>query len=82
MELSPNHISDLMKRFPSFELSYETISHKKVSPSYNICLAIPQGKKSYAWFSFNGEDDVCFLFDLNREKKISKGFQTTIKFDR
>lgn len=82
MELSPNHISDLMKRFPSFELSYETISHKKVSPSYNICVAIPQGKKSYAWFSFSCEDDVCFLFDLNREKKISKGFQTTIKFDR
>ena len=45
MELSQTQISHLMKRFPEFELSYETISYKKVSPCYDICLAIPIGKK-------------------------------------
>ena len=80
MELTPNQFTDLMQRFPNFELSYETVSHKKVSISYNICLAIPQGKKYYAWFTFQGEKDCCFLFELNREKKITKGFQIEIEF--
>jgi rhamnose transport system ATP-binding protein len=30
----------VLSRFPQFELSYETISHKKVSLNYNITLAI------------------------------------------
>jgi hypothetical protein len=80
MELSPNYIHDLMKRFPNFELSYETISHKKVSPSYNICLAIPQGKKCYIWFTFHGDKDVCILLDMNREKKITKATIIDVKF--
>jgi hypothetical protein len=80
MELPQQHIHDLMKRFPNFELSYETISHKKVSPSYNICLAIPQGKKCYVWFTFHGNKDVCILLDLNREKKITKATIIDIEF--
>ena len=46
-ELSQQQIFSIQKRLPSFELSYETISHKKVSPEYNVCLAIPQSKKFY-----------------------------------
>jgi len=80
MELTPAQLNDLMKRFPDFELSYETVSHKKVSPSYNICLAIPQGKKCYAWFTFFGEKDCCILLDLNREKKICKATFIDIHF--
>ena len=80
MELSPQHIHDLMRRFPSFELSYETISHKKVSPSYNICLAIPQGKKCYVWFTFHGDKDVCILLDMNREKKITRATIINMEF--
>ena len=72
MELSQNQTSQLMKRFPDFELSYETISHKKVSPAYNICLAIPTGKKCFAWYTFHQDQDVCYIIDLNREKKITK----------
>ena len=79
MELTPSELNDLMKRFPNFELSYETVSHKKVSSLYNICLAIPQGKKCFVWFTFIGEKDCCILLDLNREKKISKG--TIIELD-
>jgi hypothetical protein len=77
--LSHVQFEHIMKRFPSFELSYETVSHKKVSPSYNSCFAIPQGKKCYAWFTFLGEQDVCFIFDLNRDKKIVKAHQCTVQ---
>jgi len=62
----------IMHRFPKFELSYETIPHKKVSPNYNIALAIPYGRKFYAWFTFIGTQNVCILMELNREKRIAK----------
>ena len=62
-----------MRRFPEFELSYETISHNKVSDLYDVCLAIPTGKKCCAWFTFHQDKNVCYLFELNREKKITKG---------
>jgi hypothetical protein len=42
----------LLERFPQIELSYETTPHKKVPPSYNICLGIPIGKKCFVWFSY------------------------------
>jgi hypothetical protein len=81
MELSHSQISQLMRRFPEFELSYETISHNKVSTCYDICLAIPTGKKYYAWFTFHNKENVCYLFELNREKKISKARIVPVIFD-
>jgi hypothetical protein len=81
MELSQNQTSQLMKRFPEFELSYETISHKKVSPKYDICMAIPTGRKCFAWFTFHNNNDVCYLLDLNREKKITKSTVIQTNFD-
>lgn len=66
----------LMKRFPNFELSYETIAHKKVFTSYDIAIAIPNGKKFFAWFSFYKDTDVCYLMELNKDKKI---IRTTIE---
>jgi hypothetical protein len=68
--LTMNQLTALMGRFPSFELSYETISHKKVSAEYHITLAIPFGKKAFLWFSFYRERNVCFLMELNRDKKV------------
>ena len=79
-ELSSTQIHHLMKRFPKIELSYETIPHKKVSSSYNVCLAIPTGKKCYGWFTFYGNKNVCFLADLNREKKITQVQITNAQF--
>ena len=61
----------LLQRFPSIELSYETIPHTKVSPDYNICLGIPTGIKGYAWITFYGKDDVSFLMETNKEKNIT-----------
>lgn len=73
-------ISPMMTRFPNFELSYETISHKKVSPLYDLCIAIPVGKKVFIWFSFLHDADVCVLFYLNKEKKIINHELLNIKF--
>lgn len=69
-ELSQQQIFSIQKRLPSFELSYETISHKKVFNSYPVSLAIPSGKKYFVWFSFYQDKDVCYMMEINREKKI------------
>jgi len=67
--LNQPHVCDVMKRFPFFEHSYETGLHKNIHDGYDICLAIPQSKKYYAWFSFFENRNVCFIIDLTREKK-------------
>ena len=74
-ELNDFQCQTLMKRFPPFELSYETISHKKVFPcDYDILLAIPNAKKCCAWFTYDltGEEDVCYLLHYNKNKAIIK----------
>jgi len=62
----------LLQRFPKVELSYETIPHTKVSPDYNLCMGIPVGTKGYAWMTFHGTEDVCFLLETNKEKNITR----------
>ena len=81
MELSYSQFSHLIRRFPDFELSYETISHNKVSNKYDICLAVPIGKKCYAWFTYDGNNNVCYLLDINRDKKISRAKKIPVMFD-
>jgi len=80
--LSQDETYQVTQRFPSFELSYETIPHKKVSSAYNICLAIPQGKKGYLWFTYYGDEDVCFFMELNRDKKIARMRIIDFEYDR
>jgi hypothetical protein len=70
--LSQNQIADIMRRFPPFELSYETISHKKVPEHYDLCIAIPQGKKAFLWYTFFRDQNVCFLMTLGRDKKVAQ----------
>ena len=72
MELNSTQMYHLIERFPEFDNSYETISQKGYSAEYNIALAIPIGKKNYAWFTFYRDSDVCYIFDLNKDKKIVK----------
>jgi hypothetical protein len=62
-----------LKRFPEVELCYETVPHSKVSNDYQYGVAIPVGKKYYAWFTFHQNKDVCYIFEMNREKKIARG---------
>lgn len=79
--LSQFEVERLVERFPDFELSYETISHKKVPPNYNLAYAIPNGNKYYAWFSFYEDKDVLYLFNLNKDKKITKISIVPCKFN-
>jgi len=65
-------MTDVLKHFPSFELSYEMISHKKVDPEYSTCFAIPYGKKAFLWMTFIQDTDVCLLLELGRERKVSR----------
>ena len=62
--------NDLLQRLPTFELSYETVSHKKVSDQYDITLAIPYGRKVFLWFKYYQDKNVWFLLELNNYKKI------------
>lgn len=82
-EIHPNKAQSLFQRMPHFELSYEAIAHKKVLTSYDLALSIPNGKKFVAWFTFDDtipSKDVCYLIELNRDKKMNKIFQTCIPF--
>ena len=62
----------VLSRFPSFELSYETISHNKVPSNYNVCIAIPAGRKHMLWFTYDPQSntDVCYLLEIGKNKKI------------
>lgn len=70
MSLNYHEQQTVLSRFPKFELSYEKISHKKVSDSYTLAIAIPRGKKYFVWFSFHLERNVCFMLETNKDKKI------------
>jgi len=64
--------TNLLKRFPSFELSYETVSHKKVSSSDSIALAISLGRKYFIWYTYRDgtAEDICYLVGLDKDKQI------------
>jgi len=58
------------KTFPPVKRSYETFIHKKVSQPMDIILAIPQGKRCFAWFTVNEKGEKsCSLMILSRYKK-------------
>ena len=59
----------VLQDFPKFELCYEMITHKKVLGSSAI-LAIPEGKKCFAWFTSYKNDNICFLLEININKNI------------
>jgi len=75
-----SNLKNILARFPQFELSYETISHKKVSEPYDIALAIPMGKKYYVWFSFDGKRNVCYLMEITRDKRVGNITEISMKY--
>jgi len=72
--------ADLLKRFPNFELSYETVSHKKVSNApmshlrnstiNAVAIAVPLGRKYFIWHTYAGSEDVCYLLGLDKNKRV------------
>jgi len=59
----------LLKGFPNAELSYETIVHNKVQTA-DFVLAIPDGKKFFAWFTVYKRQNVCVLMEIGYNKQI------------
>jgi hypothetical protein len=70
MDLSQQQLHAVLDRFPIFELSYETLTHKKVPSNYDICLAVPSGRKYFLWCTFYKNSNVCYLMELNKEKRV------------
>lgn len=70
--ISGYNLSELISRFPDFEPSYETISHKNVPNTYNIAFAIPTGKKVYLWYTFYNGSNAVFLIDMNKSGRVLK----------
>jgi hypothetical protein len=60
----------IISNFPNIKLSYENVIHKKVYKS-DIILAIPEGIKCFAWFTYYLNEPVCFLLELFEKKQIS-----------
>lgn len=66
--LKEHEKNEILKDFPNIELSYEVISHNKVYDAEFI-LAIPEGKKYFAWFTSFKMQNVCVLLEINGENK-------------
>jgi hypothetical protein len=60
----------LLQELPQLKLSYENITHNKVYNS-DIILAIPEGRKSFAWFTTYNDKNVCLIMELAENKQIS-----------
>tara|TARA_B110000285_G_scaffold118860_1_gene134621 strand:- start:3414 stop:4337 length:924 start_codon:yes stop_codon:yes gene_type:complete len=60
---------NILKQFPKIELSYDKINHNKVSTDY--CMAIPQGRKWFAWFTCFKNKFVCILLEQGFHNKTT-----------
>jgi hypothetical protein len=66
---SNNNNKSLLRNFPTFELCYEIITHKKVLDA-NVAIAVPQGTKCFAWFKKNQDNNTVLLIHLDHNKHI------------
>jgi len=60
---------NIINEFPNIKLSYENIAYKKVYNS-DVILAIPQGKKCFAWFTIHNNNNVCLIMETTNNKQI------------
>jgi len=71
--------TSILAEFPKIKLSYETFMHKKVFDA-NVVLAIPVGKKCFAWFTTKNDKNVCYILEIGAEKQIEKYHLVTCCF--
>jgi len=67
--LSHSDKEEMLREFPNIKLSYENIIYKKVS-NQDYVVAIPDGKKCFAWFTFIHDKPNCLLMELTDRKQI------------
>ena len=68
--LSNKDKETVLNDFPNIKLSYENITHNKVYKS-DIIMAIPEGRKSFAWFTTHNDKNVCLIMELGENKQIT-----------
>ena len=68
--LSNKDKETVLNDFPNIKLSYENITHNKVYKS-DIIIAIPEGRKSFAWFTTYNDKNVCLIMELGENKQIT-----------
>jgi hypothetical protein len=59
----------LLDRFPKIVPSYERILNKKESDA-SLFSIIPKGLKSYLWFTYIEDKNICCLLPLDNKKRI------------
>ena len=64
-------VKDICDSFPNVELSYETLIHKKVYDA-DFCLLIPEGVKTFIWFTTIRDQNVCLSMTIGEKKQIQK----------
>ena len=67
MKLTSNDMRDILSNFPSIELSYAKVIHKKVYSDYYTI--IPKGKKYFAWFTYYKGNECCIFLEIDSKKK-------------
>ena len=68
MKLTQHDKKKIMSYLPDFELSYEKLIHNKVH-TYELCVAIPYGKKFLAWFTTYNNEFVCIFLEIDKVSK-------------
>ena len=66
--LSEQEKEQILSELPNIKLSYENIIHKKVYS--NFVLAIPEGKKCFAWFTNSKHGNICYILELKENKQV------------
>jgi hypothetical protein len=75
-KLSFEEKQNLLGEFPNIKLCYDNIIHNKVENltknivDYDLCSAIPCGKKCFAWFTQLNGKNVCLILELIDKKNI------------
>jgi hypothetical protein len=77
---SDNEVASILSEFPKFELSYETMSHKKVF-NHDVILAIPEGKKCLMWFTTYKNENVCFIMETGENNSICDVYMGLVGFN-
>jgi hypothetical protein len=70
MIIQESEKAEILGCFPNIELSYETIVHKKVY-DFDYVIAIPEGKKFFAWFTIFKNKNVCMILEITDNKQIN-----------
>lgn len=78
--LSDNDKKKILNRFPTVELSYDKILHKKVYA--DLFMIQPKGIPSFLWFTYYGNRNICIVLQLNRKGNVKQLNVFPVCFER